>query len=153
MGFPIEKNSNQIFELGYVGVKAPQFFFTRLHGADAVTGVEMASTEEVGCIGVDFEEAFLTFLISVGFKFPIKNILLSTGPIQNKVEFLSSTRLLSDLGMNLFAIRGTSNFLRDHDIETTVLCWPLEKESPNVVSYIEEGKIDLVINIPKNTQE
>ena len=153
MDLPVEKDSNPIFELGYVGVKAPQFSFTRLHGADPVTGVEMASTGEVGCIGVDFEEAFLTSLMSVGFKLPIKNILLSTGPIQNKVEFLSSAKLLSELGITLFATRGTSDFLREHDIETTALYWPLEKESPNVVSYIEEGKIDLVINIPKNAQE
>jgi len=35
----------------------------------------------------------------------------------------------------------------------TVLRWPTEKQSPNVVEYIEQGKIDLVINIPKNYQE
>jgi carbamoyl-phosphate synthase large subunit len=113
----------------------------------------MASTGEVGCIDEDFEGAFLKSLISVGFKFPIKSVLLSTGPLQNKVEFLSSTKLLSNLDIALYATRGTADFLKKHGIETTTLFWPLEEKSPNVVSHIEEGKIDLVINIPKNTQE
>ncbi|MEW6614397.1 MAG: carbamoyl-phosphate synthase (glutamine-hydrolyzing) large subunit [Thermodesulfobacteriota bacterium] len=153
MDYPVEKKANSFFGLEYCGVKAPQFSFTRLHGADPVTGVEMASTGEVGCIGEDFEGAFLKSLISVGFKFPIKSVLLSTGPLQNKVEFLSSAKLLSNLGMTLYATRGTADFLKKHGIETTTLFWPLEEKSPNVVSHIEDGKIDLVINIPKNTQE
>jgi len=153
MDSPVEKSTISIFELGYVGVKAPQFSFTRLHGADPITGVEMASTGEVGCLGVDFQGAFLKSLISVGFNFPIKNILLSTGPIENKIEFLSSTKLLCNMGVNLYATKGTSDFLFQHNIENIPLHWPLDKESPNVISFLEEGKIDLVINIPKNTQE
>lgn len=34
-----------------------------------------------------------------------------------------------------------------------MLYWPLEQQSPNTVDYIRDGKIDLVINIPKNYQE
>ena len=75
------------FDLNYVGVKAPHFSFTRLKGSDPVLGVEMASTGEVACLGDDFNEAFLKSLISVGFKLPRKNILLSTGPIDKKAEF------------------------------------------------------------------
>src|SRR6266480_3187061 len=59
-------------DLDHVGVKAPHFSFMRLQGADPTLGVEMASTGEVGCLGDDFEEAFLKALISVGFKFPIR---------------------------------------------------------------------------------
>ena len=46
----LERADGSIFELEYVGVKAPQFSFTRLVGADPVLGVEMASTGEVGCL-------------------------------------------------------------------------------------------------------
>ncbi len=74
--------------MDYVGVKAPQFSFTRLKGSDPILGVEMTSTGEVACLGDDFNEAFLKSLISVGFKIPKKTILLSTGPIDSKVEFL-----------------------------------------------------------------
>lgn len=153
MNHPVRKRPSKIFDRGYVGVKAPQFSFTRLRGSDPVTGVEMASTGEVGCLGTDFNGAFLKSLISVGYKFPVKSILLSTGPLQNKVEFLSSAKLLAKMGICMYATKGTCDFLAEHFIEAGLLHWPLEKIEPNVITYIEDGKIDLVVNIPKNIQE
>ena len=52
-------------DMDYVGVKAPQFSFHRLKGADPRLGIEMASTGEVGCIGSNIHEAFLAAMISV----------------------------------------------------------------------------------------
>jgi carbamoyl-phosphate synthase large subunit len=149
----VEKVDKSHFELEYVGVKAPQFSFTRLQGADPTLGVEMASTGEVACLGDDFEEAFLKALISVGVKLPVSNILLSSGPIESKAEFLPSTRLLKDMGINFYATWGTADFLRSNGIEANILRWPLENTSPNTIEYIQDRKIDLVINIPKNYQE
>jgi len=71
------KNKKTTLDLNYVGVKAPQFSFSRLKGADPTLGVEMASTGEVACLGEDVHEAFLKALISAGFELPRKNILLS----------------------------------------------------------------------------
>ena len=136
-----------------VGIKAPQFSFTRLDGADPTLGVEMASTGEVACIGDDFEEAFLKSLLSVGYKIPVKNVLLSTGPIETKAEFLSATRTMQEMGMNFFATGGTARFMEDNGIHVKKLHWPLSKKQPNVIDYLTGGKIDLVINIPKNFQE
>jgi len=153
MGEKVERVERSWLELEYVGVKAPQFSFTRLSGADPTLGVEMSSTGEVGCLGDDFEEAFLKAMISVGNKLPIKNVLLSTGPIADKAEFLSSARRLQESGMKLYATRGTAEFMAQVGIYAETLNWPLEKESPNVVDYLAERKIDLVINIPKNFQE
>ena len=76
VGEPVDIVSPDLFELDYVGVKAPQFSFTRLQGADPTLGVEMASTGEVGCMGKDFEEAFLKAMVKVGYKMQIKNILM-----------------------------------------------------------------------------
>ena len=87
MGRPVPVHNGSATDLEYVGVKAPQFSFTRLDGADPVLGVEMASTGEVGCLGDDFEEAFLKALLSVGFRVPVKSVLLSTGPIADKAAF------------------------------------------------------------------
>jgi len=141
------------FDLDYVGVKAPQFSFTRLKGSDPVLGVEMASTGEVACLGDDFNEAYLKSFISVGFTIPKKNILLSTGPISKKAEFLESTRLLGKMGFKFFATRGTSDFMKINGIKSEVLYWPLEKREPNVLTYIADKKIDFVINIPKNIEK
>ena len=153
IGESVPVMNNSISDLDYVGVKAPQFSFTRLEGADPTLGVEMASTGEVACIGDDFEEAFLKAFLSVGYSLPVQNILLSTGPVETKASFLECTKLLNDIRMKIYATSGTFDFLQTNGIESTVLHWPLEDKSPNVIEYLGTGKIDLVINIPKNYQE
>jgi len=146
---PIDRSS---FDLDYVGIKAPQFSFTRLKGSDPILGVEMTSTGEVACLGDDFNEAFLKSLVSVGFKIPKKNILLSTGPIDSKIELLDSTRILKNIGFKFYATKGTADFMEANGIKAEVLHWPLENKEPNTLTYIADGKIDLVINIPKNIE-
>jgi len=153
MGHHVPHYAGSVFDLEFVGVKAPQFSFTRLGGADPTLGVEMASTGEVACLGDDFEEAFLKSLLSVGYKLPIKNILLSTGPIATKAAFLASTQKLAEMGMNFYATGGTARFLEEHGISVKQVHWPLSGKTPNVMDYLRERKFDLVINIPKNYQE
>jgi len=149
---PVHKAASAT-DLEYVGVKAPQFSFTRLEGADPVLGVEMASTGEVGCLGEDFEEAFLKALLSVGFRLPIASVLLSTGPIADKAAFLESARTLRDMGVKLYATEGTAAFLREHGVDSVRLHWPTDVRSPNVLQHLQERAVDLVINIPKNSAE
>jgi carbamoyl-phosphate synthase large subunit len=113
----------------------------------------MASTGEVACLGDDFNEAFLKSLLSVEFKLPKKTILLSTGPVDSKADFLSSTRILKTLGYMFYATKGTADFMKTNGIDADVLYWPLDEREPNTLTYIAEGKIDLVINIPKNIEK
>jgi carbamoyl-phosphate synthase large subunit len=153
MGIDVPRIDKSCFELDYVGVKAPQFSFTRIKGADPILSVEMASTGEVACLGDSFEEAFLKALLSVGFFFPKKNIMLSTGPFESKSKFLPQAKKLIDLGFQLFATRGTADFMKYHGIPSQVLAWPLEKKEPNALTYIQELKLDLIINIPKSFEE
>ena len=153
MGKRVPRIDKSSFDLNYVGVKAPQFSFTRLKGSDPVLGVEMASTGEVACLGDDFNETFLKSLISVGFKLPKKTILLSTGPIDSKAELLESTKILDKMGYIFYATKGTADFLKMNGIKSKILYWPLENKEPNTLSYIANGKIDLVINIPKNIEK
>lgn len=150
LGYGNDTKYSTLWDLDYVGVKAPQFSFTRLKGADPTLSVEMSSTGEVGCLGDDFEEAFLKAMISVGLKLPIKKVLLSTGPLKSKIDFMESARKLAEQGVQIFATPGTSKFLAERGVENTVLHWPLEDKSPNTLEYIQEKKIDLVINIPKD---
>jgi len=140
-------------DLDYVGVKAPQFSFSRLHGADPVLGVEMASTGEVGCLGENINEAFLKSLFSVGYKMPKKNVLLSSGTIKNKAYLIESVKELEKLGFTLYATKGSHDFYKRYGVDTKILHWPLEKKEPNILTYLRERKIDLVINIPKSEEE
>ncbi|KAL6080601.1 Pyrimidine synthesis [Balamuthia mandrillaris] len=118
---------------GVIGVKVPQFSFTRLKGADPVLGVEMASTGEVACFGTNRHEAYLKALVATGFRVPKKhadqNVLLSIGPYSEKVEFLAYAQKLRSMGFNLFATSGTAEFLIENGLaETQTLDWPMAEE-------------------------
>jgi carbamoyl-phosphate synthase large subunit len=153
LGRPVPVHNGSVMDLDYVGVKAPQFSFTRLEGADPVLGVEMASTGEVGCLGEDFEEAFLKALVAVGFRLPVKSALLSTGPIEAKAAFLESARTLRDMGVRLYATSGTAAFLAANGVGAQLAHWPSEARSPNALEVLEARGVDLVINIPKSSGE
>ncbi len=147
---PIDRSS---FDLDYVGVKAPQFSFTRLKGSDPVLGVEMSSTGEVACLGDDFNEAFLKSVLSIGFKIPEKGILLSTGPLQTKTVFLEEMKMLQSFGLDFYGTQGTVDFYAKYGFDIMPLNRPYTKTEPNILTYMETGKIDLVINIPKNNEK
>ncbi|MBU0979944.1 MAG: carbamoyl-phosphate synthase large subunit [Nanoarchaeota archaeon] len=153
LGKDIARVSNQAFDLDYLGVKAPQFSFTRLKGADPQLGVEMASTGEVACLGETAEEAFLKALISTGFRLPKKTVLLSTGDIESKARLLESVKMLQEKGYVLYATKGTADFYKMHGVDMHVLAWPLEEKKPNVMDYLKEKRLDLVVNIPKSNED
>ncbi len=146
----VSKPHKSVFDLDYVGVKAPQFSFSRLAKADPVLGVDMSSTGEVGCIGDGFYEAILKSMLSVGYTIPEKAILLSTGPARSKVEMLNSARALREKGYKLYATRGTQQFLANAGVEAETAYWPDEDNSPNTIELIRSRKVDLVVNIPKD---
>jgi len=157
LGHDVQPVDSSVLELDYVAVKAPQFSFTRLDGADPLLGVEMASTGEVACLGADFEDAFLKAMIAVGYRFPLKRVLLSTGPLENKVAFLRSARALHRLGAEFFATSGTARFLSEKGMPVTQVGWPLDKDPDgglqNVLDLIRSRSLDLVVNVPKNVTE
>ena len=151
LGLPVEKPNKNLFELDYVGIKASQFSFNRVQKADPGVGVDMASTGEVGCIGSDTSCAVLKAMLSVGYRIPKKNILLSTGTPKQKVEMLSAARLLQQKGYKLFATGGTSKFLTENGVENTQVYWPSEtNQQPQALDMLHKKEIDMVVNIPKN---
>lgn len=153
LGKVVEKPEKSAFDLDYVGIKASQFSFTRLQKADPVLGVDMASTGEVGCIGTHFDNALLTAMLSVGYRIPGKNIIVSSGSTKSKVQLLDACRILVENGYNLFATSGTQKFLEENDVNCTYVAWPDEEGELKVTDMIADKKVDLVINIPKNLTE
>uniref|UniRef100_A0A3Q4GZG9 Multifunctional protein CAD n=1 Tax=Neolamprologus brichardi TaxID=32507 RepID=A0A3Q4GZG9_NEOBR len=142
---------------GIVGVKVPQFSFSRLAGADVVLGVEMTSTGEVACFGENRYEAYLKAMLSTGFKIPKKNILLSIGSYKNKSELLPTVQALESLGYDLYASMGTADFYTEHGVKVTAIDWPFEEydsdecatkeKQRSIMNYLEENHFDLVINL------
>ncbi|MPC14224.1 CAD protein [Portunus trituberculatus] len=109
--------SNVLRGCGRVGVKVPQFSFSRLAGADVMLGVEMASTGEVACFGENRYEAYLKSMISTGFVIPQRSILLSIGSYKHKNELLPAVRTLAQMGYKLYASLGTADFYSTHGIQ------------------------------------
>lgn len=148
---PVEKPDSSTFDIDYVGVKASQFSFARLHRADPVLGVDMSSTGEVGCIGKDFDSAIMTSLLSVGYNVPKKGILVSSGDIRGKVDLLDACKLLAAGGYKIYATAGTQKFLGENGVEATTVSWPDEQNNnTNIISLLQDHQVDLVVNIPKD---
>jgi len=153
LGEKVPKIHKSSFDLDYVGVKASQFSFTRLKGSDPVTGVEMSSTGEVACLGDDFNEAFLKSLMSTGYRIPKKAIMLSTGVLKSKAELIEELHFLKKLGIKFYGTEKTAIFYRQNGIDVEVLYRSFENKEPAILTYMAEGKIDMVINIPKTSEK
>ncbi|MEM7222522.1 MAG: carbamoyl-phosphate synthase (glutamine-hydrolyzing) large subunit [Pseudomonadota bacterium] len=145
-GRPVVNNS---LDLDYVAVKAPQFSFDRLSGADPMLGVEMASTGEVGCFGDDIHEAMLHAMVASGFRIPHKGVLLSLGPIEDKYTLVDEIRIIAEeLKLPIYATEGTAEALTAIGIPCHSVSKHLEN-GKNAMQLIDDGHIDLVINIPR----
>ena len=149
---PYTRPDKSAFDIDWIGVKASQFSFSRLHKADPVLGVDMSSTGEVGCIGDDFSEALLSAMIATGFQIPQKGVMFSSGAMKSKVDLLESSRMLFNKGYKIYATAGTAAFLNAHGVATEAVYWPDERPDAenNVMKMIAEHKFDLIVNIPKN---
>uniref|UniRef100_A0AB33J555 Carbamoyl-phosphate synthase (Glutamine-hydrolyzing) large subunit n=1 Tax=Prevotella sp. GTC17254 TaxID=3236794 RepID=A0AB33J555_9BACT len=151
LGLPVEKPNKNLFDLEYVGIKASQFSFSRLQKADPVLGVDMSSTGEVGCLGIDTNDALLKSMLSVGQRIPEKTVLLSTGGAKQKADMLDAAKELVDNGYKLYATGGTSKYLTENGVENERVFWPSEDgQEPQALTMLHEHKIDMVVNIPKN---
>jgi carbamoyl-phosphate synthase large subunit len=138
----------------YVAIKAPMFSFVRLDKADYLLGVEMSSTGEVGCIGDNFPDALMKALESTEMHIPIEdgNILISVGGEKMKEQVLPMAKKLRDLGFTIFATEDTKNILTKNGIDAVKLYKVHEfGQEPNIIQCLQEGHIDMVINIPLPT--
>ncbi|XP_055370971.1 CAD protein [Condylostylus longicornis] len=144
---------------GKVGVKVPQFSFSRLAGADVQLGVEMASTGEVACFGDNRYEAYLKAMMSTGFQVPKRAILLSIGSFKHKVELLPSIRDLAKMGYKLYASMGTGDFYAEHGVDVESVQWTFDKstaddskddngELRHLAEFLANKQFDMVINLP-----
>ena len=146
----------------YVGVKVPQFSFSRLAGADPILGVEMASTGEVACFGRNKYEAYLRAMLASGFKLPTQNVLLSIGSFSEKQELLPAVRTLHELGFTLYGSSGTADFYSEHGIPFVHLealpeddDWGGDTEkaaSYSLLTHLAQGMSSLFISLPSKNK-
>lgn len=137
----------ETLELDYVGVKAPQFSYARLKGANPVANVEMASTGEVAALGENLHEAYLRAWLATENKLPQKRILVSIADGQ-KIKLLPYLQQLDELGYEFYSTCGTHEFLSKNGVGSYFIFKASERNEPNIQTLIAERKVELIINIP-----
>jgi carbamoyl-phosphate synthase large subunit len=136
-------------DLDYVAVKSPQFSYGRIKGADPMSYVEMASTGEVACFGDNFSEALIKSMLAAGMLIPKKGVLVSLGGDENKIKLLPTLHTLASMGLKLYATEQTSEFMTLNGIRNEKVYKILADKEPGVLPLIDNGKVDLIINIPR----
>jgi carbamoyl-phosphate synthase large subunit len=150
LGAPSATPRRDPLDLDFVAVKVPQFSYRRIDGADPTLRVEMTSTGEVGCFGRSLEEALMKGMLSVGFHYPQRGVLLSLGPVRAKYRFAREARLLLDRGLPLYATSGTADVLASEGISCVrVSKDESTKDGPSALGLIRDKRVDLVINVAR----
>ncbi|CAN5909995.1 carbamoyl-phosphate synthase (glutamine-hydrolyzing) large subunit [soil metagenome] len=150
LGAPSSTLRRDPLDLDFVAVKVPQFSYRRIDGADPTLRVEMTSTGEAGCFGRTLEEALMKAMLSVGFRYPERGVLLSLGPVRAKYRFAREARLLLERGLPLYATGGTADVLAGEGIS----CVRVSKDEgtrdgPSALALLREKKVDFVINVAR----
>ena len=140
----------------YVAVKVPVFSFEKLNDVNSQLGPEMKSTGEVLGIGKTIEEALFKGLVSAGFKMkhPTKQNpsgIYFTINDQDKYEIVNIVKKFADLGLTLYATKGTANVIRSLGLE----CTEVARLSTNdeIVRLMDDGKIDYIVYTGKTDIE
>lgn len=136
-------------DLDHVGVKTPQFSYSRLKGANPVAHVEMASTGEVACIGDDLLDAFYRSWQATEQKVSRKKLFVSISA-NKKPRLLEALKRLDELGWEIYTTEGTHDYLAKHGIGSRCVFKASTKTEPNVVELIREQQVDLIINLPSS---
>ena len=140
----------------YVAVKVPVFSFEKLNDVNSQLGPEMKSTGEVLGIGKTIEEALFKGLVSAGFnmRHPDKTHpagIYFTINDQDKFEIVNIVKKFADLGLKLYATKGTAKVIRSIGLE----CTEVARLSSNyeIFKLMDEGKIDYVVYTGKTDIE
>ncbi len=137
----------ETLELDYVGVKAPQFSYHRLKGANPVANVEMASTGEVACLGENLYEAYLRAWLSTEQTLPDKRILVSIAEV-HKAKLLPYLKQLDEQGFEFYTTSGTHAFLSRNGVGSYFVYKSSDRREPNIQTLIAQRKVELIINLP-----
>jgi carbamoyl-phosphate synthase large subunit len=130
-----------------VSVKESVFPFVKFSGVDIVLGPEMRSTGEVMGISEQFSIAFAKSQLAAGVLLPVSgNIFISLAK-PAKRHGVRLGRKLAELGFQLMATEGTAQQLIEAGIEVTKVK-KLREGSPNLLDFLINGQVQLIINTP-----
>ena len=142
------KNLPDILPMEGASVKVPTFSWLKITGLDTVLGPEMKSTGEAMGHGPNFGTAYLKAMKGGNKKLPTKGTVFLSISNKLKVEFIDLAKRLKKLGFKLIATKGTASHLRASKIESKVIWRISDNKSPDILSIMREGNVNLIINLP-----
>ena len=142
------KNLPDILPMKGASVKVPTFSWLKITGLDTVLGPEMKSTGEAMGHGPNFGTAYLKAMKGGNKKLPTKGTVFLSISNKLKVEFIELAKRLRKLGFKLIATKGTASHLRSSKIDSKVIWRISDKKSPDILSIMREGNVNLIINLP-----
>jgi carbamoyl-phosphate synthase large subunit len=131
----------------YFSVKESVFPFNKFLGVDIILGPEMRSTGEVMGIDDSFPVAFAKSQLAASAALPPAGKVFVSVADRDKAEILPIARALAELGYTLVSTRGTARALRSAGIAVEEVP-KLQEGRPNLVDYMKNNEIALVINTP-----
>lgn len=130
-----------------VSVKEAVFPFRKFAGVDIVLGPEMRSTGEVMGVSDDFAIAFNKSQVAAGVVLPTSgNVFLSLSS-RHRVGIVDMARQLHEMGYKLLGTAGTSAEVHRGGIPITPIK-KLAEGNPNLIDYLKNGEVSLIINTP-----
>ena len=138
--------------LPYYAVKEAVLPFNRFPGVDTLLGPEMRSTGEVMGLDKTFSRAFLKSQLGAGTDLPHEGtVFISIKDADKGPLILEAARIVSDLGFDIIASRGTAAYLAENGIAAEVVNKVYEGR-PNIVDLMKDGKVQLVFNTTEGAQ-
>ncbi len=139
-------------DVRHVAVKAPVFPFSKIPGVDTILGPEMKSTGEVIGLDVDLGRAYYKAMVAAGNELPTQGAVYITVRDEDKPRIVEVARRFVELGLRVYATRGTATFLREQGVEAEVIYRISEGLRPDALGLMREGEIRLIVNTPTETQ-
>ena len=135
-------------KIKHVAVKSSVFPFLKLPGVDSILGPEMKSTGEVMGIDLTYPAAVWKALVASGQKLPKTGKVYISVADEDKRSVVDLAKRLSSIGFRIYATRGTADVLRSKGIEPTAVFRISEHGSPDALSLMRQGDVQLIINTP-----
>jgi carbamoyl-phosphate synthase large subunit len=131
----------------HVSVKESVFPFRKFAGVDIVLGPEMKSTGEVMGISERFSIAFAKSQLAAGTVLPTEGKIFLSVSRRHKEHVVDLARRLVALGHEIVATDGTGARLIEDGLAVTIVK-KIAEGRPNLLDFMNDGQIKLVLNTP-----
>ena len=136
-----------------IAVKVPVFSTEKLPQVEVSLGPEMRSTGEVLGLGYTLENALYKGFKAAGMTIPKKgSTIIATVSKKDQQNFVEIAKRFENLGCKFIATKGTAAVLKENGLEVQTVK-KISEGVPNILDIIRSGVVDLIIDIPRKSND